>query len=118
MGQAKQRGTKQEREDQARKKVESLKPASIICNYCQAEITDVHVMDTRGLLGIDGAYAGMCYCEHTTWAIAGAPEAAAELAASLEATMGHESIIDSMLRPDVADALATSAIDKAANGSR
>jgi len=49
-------------------------------------------MDTRGLRGIDGAYAWMCSCGHTAWAIAGDPEAAVGLAESLDATMGQETI--------------------------
>lgn len=98
MGQAKQRGTKQEREAQAKAKVEALKPTSIVCNYCKAEITDVHVMDTRGLRGIDGAFAGMCSCGHTTWAIAGTQEASAELIASMEEAIGQETLIGSMPR--------------------
>jgi dienelactone hydrolase len=99
MGQAKQRGSKDEREAQAKAKVESIKPASIVCNQCQAAITEVHTMDTRGLDGIDGAFAGMCSCGHTTWAIAGDPNAVAELAASMEETMDEQFILGSMPRP-------------------
>lgn len=98
MGQAKQRGTKEQREAQAKAKIESLKPASIVCNHCKAEITEVHTMDTHGMRGIDAAFAGMCSCGHTTWAIAGDPEAAAGLAASMEETMGQEVIVGSMPR--------------------
>jgi hypothetical protein len=99
MGQAKQRGNKQEREAQAKAKVQSLKPATIECNFCKEAITDVNVMDTRGMQGIDGAFAGMCACGHTTWALAGNPEAVADFAVSLEATMGHEAIIGSIPYP-------------------
>ena len=99
MGQAKNRGTLEERAAQALAKIEAMKPANILCNHCKAEITDVHVMDTHGLRGIDGAYAGMCSCGHTTWAIAGDPQAAAGLAESIDATMGQEALIGSMPRP-------------------
>ena len=51
------------------------------------------------LAGIDAAFAGICSCGHTTWAIAGHPEAAAGLAASLEETIGHELKIGSTHRP-------------------
>jgi hypothetical protein len=99
MGQAKQRGTQQERETQARARVESLKPASIVCNHCKEEITEVHTMDTRGVQGIDGAFAGICSCGHTTWAVAGGPEATAALAASMQETTGQRPIMGSMPRP-------------------
>lgn len=99
MGQAKNRGTFEQRATQALAKIEAMKPASIVCNHCKAAITDVHIMDTKGLRGIDGAYAGICSCGHTTWAIASDPEAAARLAESIDATTGQEAIIGSMPRP-------------------
>jgi hypothetical protein len=96
MGQAKQRGNKDERAAQALAKIEALKPKAIVCNNCKAEIIDVHVMDSRGMTGIDGVFAGMCDCGHTTWAMAGHPDAVGRAMASLNETMGGESIIGSM----------------------
>ena len=96
MGQAKRRGSIEEREAHANARVESLKPTSIVCYHCQAEIADVHTIDTRGLNGIDGAFAGRCSCGHTTWAIVGNPNAVAELAESMQSTMGEEAIVGSM----------------------
>ena len=96
MGQAKQRGSRDERAAQALAKVEAIKPKVIICNNCKAEITDVHTMDVRGMVGIEGAFAGMCECGHTTWAVAGHPDAVAGLMESLHKTTDGESIIGSM----------------------
>jgi hypothetical protein len=59
MGQAKQRGSQAERVKEAKAKIEALKPATIVCNSCQKDITDIHVMDTRGMTGITAAFAGM-----------------------------------------------------------
>lgn len=73
-----------------------MKPKFIVCNNCQAEITDVHVMDSRGMAGIEGAFAGTCGCGHTTWAMAGDPDAVAHTMAALQEQMGGESIIGSM----------------------
>jgi len=96
MGQAKQRGSREERTAQAVARVETIKPKAIVCNHCKAEITDVHTMDVRGMRGIEGAFAGMCECGHTTWAVAGHPEAVAGLMESLHETTGGESILGSM----------------------
>jgi hypothetical protein len=96
MGQAKQRGSRDERAAQAVARVEAIKPKAIVCNNCKAEITDVHTMDVREMVGIDGAFAGMCDCDHTTWAVAGQPGAVAGLMESLHETTGGESIIGSM----------------------
>jgi hypothetical protein len=56
----------------------------------------VHVMDSRGMAGIYGAFAAMCDCNHTTWAMAGNREAVANAMISLQDTMGGESILGSM----------------------
>jgi uncharacterized protein with PIN domain len=96
MGQAKQRGSKEERAAQALAKVEAIKPKVIVCNNCKTEIIDVHTMDARNIVGIEGAFAGMCECGHTTWAVSGHPDAVAGLMESLHETTGGESIIGSM----------------------
>lgn len=96
MGQAKQRGSREERAAEAIAKAESRKPKSITCNACQAEITDVQVMDARGMDGIEGAYAGICTCGHTTWAMAGHPDAVSRAMIALQETVGGESILGSM----------------------
>jgi hypothetical protein len=96
MGQAKQRGTIEERAAQAIARIEAIKPKFIVCNNCQAEITDVHVMDSRGMVGIDGAFAGMCDCGHSTWAMAGDREAVATAMMSLDEVTGGESVLGSL----------------------
>jgi hypothetical protein len=97
MGQAKQRGSREERAKQAQEKVEAMKPSMIVCNECKAEITDVHAMDTQGMPGIRAVFAGMCKCGSTTHAMLGEPEAVAELVEALEATMGGQGILGSQL---------------------
>ncbi|SIR84832.1 hypothetical protein SAMN05880566_12738 [Janthinobacterium sp. TND4EL3] len=95
MGQAKQRGTQEDRAKQAREKIEALKPSMIVCNSCENEITDIHKMDTRGMAGIRAVFAGICGCGCTTHAMLGDPDAVAELAVAMEATMGREGILGS-----------------------
>lgn len=96
MGQAKQRGSKDERAAQAIARIEAIKPEFIVCNNCQEEMRDVHLMDSRGMVGIDGAFAGMCDCGHSTWAMAGDREAVANAMLSLQETLGVETTIGSM----------------------
>lgn len=96
MGQAKQRGSRDERAAQALQKIEAIKPKFIVCNNCQAEIADVQIMETRGMVGIDAAFAGMCKCGHSTWAMAGNRNAVANATMALDKTTGGQSIIGSM----------------------
>lgn len=95
MGQAKQRGSQDERARQAQAKIEAMKPAMIVCNACEAEITDVHAMDVRGMPGIQAVFAGMCDCGNTTHAMLGDPEAVADLVAAIESTSGEQAILGS-----------------------
>ena len=96
MGQAKQRGSSEERASQAVARIKAIKPKFIVCNNCQAEIIDVHVMDSRGMVGIDGAFAGLCDCGHSTWALAGDREAVAKAVMSLDEVTAGESVLGSM----------------------
>lgn len=93
MGQAKQRGSQVARVQEAKAKINALKPATIICNSCQKETTDIQALDTRGMEGITAAFAGMCECGSSTFALLGDPDAIADAAVALEATMGEKSII-------------------------
>lgn len=95
MGQAKQRGTQQERLAQAQEMIEARRPKVIICNHCKAEITNIEVMESRGMRGIDGAYAGRCNCGHVTWAMAGNSNAVANAMLALQDAIGEEGVFGS-----------------------
>lgn len=97
MGQAKRRGSQEERAKQAQEKIESMKPAMIVCNACQAEITDIHAMNAQGIPGIRAVFAGICGCGNTTHAMLGSPEAVADLAVAMEETIGEQGILGSQL---------------------
>jgi Zn finger protein HypA/HybF involved in hydrogenase expression len=76
MGQAKQRGSLEQRILAAKDRMAELRPKSITCNECQAEITDVQDMDTQGMDGIEAAFAGICpKCDSSTYAVRGRREA-------------------------------------------
>lgn len=75
MGQAKQRGTREQRIAQARAKIDADRPAKIVCNSCSAEVGSIDLVDTKGLRGIEGIWMGRCECGHITFAAAGEPQA-------------------------------------------
>jgi hypothetical protein len=88
MGQAKARGSQDERAAHAKARIEARKPASITCNHCKAEIKDIHVMDARGIEGIEEAYVGTCdACGNSTFALRGEPDAVANAMVAIEQSM-------------------------------
>lgn len=84
MGQAKIRGSKQERIDQAIKFKSDIRPEFLICNECKAEIIEFEELNTKGLYGINAAFAGVCSCGATTYAISGKQDAVENAAMALQ----------------------------------
>lgn len=79
MGQAKKRGTLEQRTAAAKERGEALRPANLICGSCEAAVTEFESMDTRGMAGIRAGFAGICpACGDTVFALSGEPEAVAE----------------------------------------
>lgn len=74
MGQAKLRGSQEQRIAQARAKIEANRPEKLVCNSCNADVTDIHPVSTRGLRGIEAIWMGNCQCGHTTFAASGDPK--------------------------------------------
>ncbi|HJW24644.1 MAG TPA: hypothetical protein VJ576_07080 [Rhodocyclaceae bacterium] len=74
MGQAKQRGSQEQRIAQARAKIEATRPEKLVCNSCNADVADIHPVSTRGLRGIDAIWMGQCQCGNTTFAASGDPK--------------------------------------------
>ena len=75
MGQAKQRGTVEQRIAQAQAKIEESRPEKLVCNGCGADVTSINPVSTRGLRGIDAIWVGQCDCGQTTFAASGEPKA-------------------------------------------
>ncbi|WP_298151156.1 hypothetical protein [Flavobacterium sp.] len=86
MGQAKNRGTLDERVAAAKAMIDALRPASITCNECKADVTDIHNMDTRGMPGIHAVFAGICSCGATTYAMQGEKDALEKFLVAMEAS--------------------------------
>jgi hypothetical protein len=76
MGQAKSRGSFLVRKAQSEAKLKANAPESIDCNQCGFTMTELTVMDTRHMDGIDFVCAGICpQCTYQTWAMNGEPDA-------------------------------------------
>ncbi|MCM3609527.1 hypothetical protein M4D49_29055 [Cupriavidus pauculus] len=89
MGQAKQRGTKEQRIAQAKEKLAALRPETLVCGACQTAFSEFEAMDTRGMRGIDAAFAGQCpSCRETVIAFKGEPDAVADAAIAWQDAMG------------------------------
>lgn len=92
MGQAKLRGTPEQRKQAAIERQLSLRPKHIVCNNCQAELTEMMPMDISDVRGIDAAFAAHCpHCEHDTFAIKGEREAVAQMHMAIEDAAGAAS---------------------------
>lgn len=95
MGQAKLRGSLTERVEQAKARLEAIKPEVIVCNHCKGDIkkADIVTLDSRGMDGIKGVFAGKCICGHDTLAVIGEPDAAAAVMALYQEAMGEDGIL-------------------------
>jgi len=94
MGQAKQRGSIEQRVAQAQAKIEATRPEKLVCNGCGAEVTVIHPVSTRGLTGIEAIWVGQCDCGQTTFAASGDPKAVQAffdaLGSDTEVTLGSQ----------------------------
>lgn len=94
MGQAKRRGSLEQRIAQAHAKIEATRPEKLVCNGCGADVTQIHPVSTRGLTGIESIWLGQCDCGQTTFAANGKPEAVQAffdaLSSDTEVTLGRQ----------------------------
>ena len=95
MGQAKRRGTLDDRIVQAHARIAATRPEKLVCNGCGADVTTIHPVSTRGLPGIDAIWVGQCDCGQTTFAASGDPTAVQAffdaLGSDAELTLGSQS---------------------------
>lgn len=92
MGQAKQRGTKEQRVAQAQAKIEALRPEHLVCGSCKTAFTDFGAMDTRNMKGIHAGFGGICpSCGETVLAFSGEQEAVANAMLAWQDAMESES---------------------------
>ena len=95
MGQAKRRGTLDDRIAQANARIAATRPEKLVCNGCGADVTTIHPVSTRGLSGIDAIWVGQCDCGQTTFAASGDPTGVQAffdaLGSDAELTLGSQS---------------------------
>jgi hypothetical protein len=88
MGQAKQRGTQEQRATQAKAKIDALRPGKLVCGACKTAFTDFGIIDTRGMKGIHAAFGGICpSCGETVLAFSGEKDAVANAMIALQDRM-------------------------------
>ncbi|CAM3360136.1 hypothetical protein [Cupriavidus taiwanensis] len=91
MGEAKRRGTPEERAAQARAKIEALRPAQLVCGHCKTAFAQFDTLDVPGLPGIDAVFGGECPgCGNDVVVFKGAPEAVAQAMIAWEKMLGAD----------------------------
>lgn len=89
MGEARRRGSRVEREAAAVAEHRARFPASVKCNNCQADLTEITPMDVRGIPGMRLAGGAHCAsCRHDTWVLDGTPEGLAAVRQFLDEEHG------------------------------
>ncbi|ABM39690.1 MULTISPECIES: hypothetical protein [Polaromonas] len=100
MGQAKLRGTFEQRAANAKTNARAQFPDSIQCNNCQAWLTEIEPLDIRGIPGMRLAGGAVCAgCAHTTWVLDGTPEALAGMQGYLDDAQDEEAKIGFVKKP-------------------
>lgn len=100
MGQAKLKGSFEQRQAQAIVKARAQFPASVKCNNCGDELAEIQVMDVRGMPGMRLAGAAICAsCTQTTWVLDGTPEALAKMQAFMDEEHGEDAKIGFANKP-------------------
>lgn len=94
MGQAKRRGSLEQRIAAAQARIEATRPEKLVCNGCGADVTTIHPVSTRGLSGVEAIWVGQCDCGQTTFAASGEPHAVQAffdaLGSDTELTLGSQ----------------------------
>jgi len=91
LGQAKNRGTEEERIAEAIRRVSAAKPPTIICNSCKIELNNINAADTSRLKGIEVAFSAHCSsCDQDTRAVRGEIAAVKAFYAALEKASGQQ----------------------------
>jgi Zn finger protein HypA/HybF involved in hydrogenase expression len=89
MGQAKKRGSHDQRVEQAKARIEALRPEFITCNDCKFQIMTIATANTRRIAGVDACFYGVCEnCGSTTYAMKGTAEGVQDLVDALHMATG------------------------------
>lgn len=93
MGQAKLKGNRDIRVDAAKARALALLPEKLVCDDCSSDVTELHIMDSRGIAGLDLACAGVCpNCKGTVWGFKGDPDVIKEVARTFNETLLSQTV--------------------------
>ena len=99
-----QENTKADRETRLKKalaKIEALKPDHIVCKNCHAHLTDLVMLDSSQMEGIEAAFAARCeLCNHETWALKAGTTAITDVSTAIDSVTGGVGKIDVADKPD------------------
>ncbi|HKR42546.1 MAG TPA: hypothetical protein VJU59_23225 [Paraburkholderia sp.] len=91
MGQARKRGTQEQRIAQARAKVDASRPEKLVCGACRTAFSDFDALDTRNMAGIQAAFGGICpSCGETVLLFSGEKDAVANAMLAWQDAMDNE----------------------------
>lgn len=91
MGDAKRRGTPEERAEEAKARVESLRPAQLVCGACKTAFSQFDAIEAPDLRGIDAIFGGQCpSCGNDVLVFKGEPQAVADAMLAWERMMGAD----------------------------
>lgn len=99
MGQAKSRGSAEQRKAQAIAAARAAQPATVKCNDCQTELSNIEPVNVRAMPGLVAAGAAHCQCGSSTWMVDGTPEAKAAFAEFLAQEHGDTLKVGTASRP-------------------
>ena len=89
MGQANIKGNRATRVEKALAKIEALKPDHIVCKNCHAHLTDIVMLESRQMEGIEAAFAARCeLCDQDTWALKAGTNAVADVSTAIDSVTG------------------------------
>ncbi|QET05578.1 MULTISPECIES: hypothetical protein [Cupriavidus] len=90
MGEAKRRGTPEERAQQAQARVDALRPQQLVCGACKTAFKEFEALEAPGLRGIDAIFGGQCpNCGNDVLVFKGESKAVAEAMLAYEKMMGE-----------------------------
>jgi len=82
-------------------KIEALKPDHIVCNNCQAHLTDLVTLDSRQMEGIEAAFAARCeLCDQDTWALKAGTNTVADASTAIDSVTGEVGKIGVTNKPE------------------
>ena len=85
MGQANLKANRSARVKKALAKIEALKPDHIVCKNCHAHLTDLVMLDSREMEGIEAAFAARCeLCNQDTWALKASTNTGADVSTAID----------------------------------